>query len=269
MQKLYECRKLEDFKNLDKHTQDEIFSMKKPLLRNNRFLGKNTVFTRILTFDLPRKITCPYMPKECEHCYQSEVEQMHEGIGMDSQIRTFRKENLIRSLNSEFVSKMTNEIMRKRLKSGQKLFVRIHSSGDFYDMQYLLKWVEIALTVRKESKDPKRISFVAYTKAYKYIFDLLEYENHKIAEIYKRINGSCEKERYSICDLEIKFLISRMDSSDLYCESYQYATRKLWLPVYFATANKADNIVDCKSMDCVSCLKCYSSKESVTTILRR
>lgn len=268
MQRLYECRKLADFKDLDSHTQNDILNMDKYMLRQNRFLGNSTPAVKILTFDLPRAITCPYMPSECQYCYQLEVEKMHEKKGMDSRIRTLRKKNLVRSLSPEFVERMSGEILRKRLKDNQKLFIRIHSSGDFYDKEYLLKWIEIALKVQKESPARKRISFVAYTKAYDLIFELLEKESYKIAEVYERLKLKNTRENYSINDLGIKFLISRMDSTDVQCESYRYVTKKLWLPTYYATFRVMENMVDCKNKKCVDCLRCYPPEKDVVTILR-
>lgn len=268
MQILYHCKKLDDFRNLDSQVQSDLLNMDRYMLRQNRFLGKGTARVKILTFDLPRMITCPYMPSECQYCYQLEVEKMHEKEGMDSQIRTLRKKNLVRSMSPQFVDKMSGEILRKHLKEKQELFIRIHSSGDFYDMEYLLKWIEIALKVKKESPFGERISFVAYTKAYHIIYQLLEKENGKIADIYRRLDLKGRRNVYSVSDLGIKFLISRMDSTDVQCESYRYATKKLWLPTYYATFRTMENMIDCKNKTCVDCLRCYPPKEDVITMLR-
>lgn len=53
MQILYHCKKLDDFRNLDSQVQS----------------------------DLPRMITCPYMPSECHYCYQLEVGKMQSSLG--------------------------------------------------------------------------------------------------------------------------------------------------------------------------------------------
>ena len=135
-------------------------------------------------------------------------------------------------------------------------------------MEYQLKWTEIALKVKKESMVREHISFVAYTKAYRMIYELLEKENDKVADVYERLGLNKGKRKYSISDLGIEFLISRMDGTDVQCESYRYVTKKLWLPTYYATFQPVEQAVDCKAKKCVDCLLCYPPKEDVITSLR-
>jgi len=60
----------------------------------------------------------------------------------------------------DFINNMCNEIQQK-LKSAKKqqkqLYIRIHSSGDFYNAEYLLKWLTVC------EKFPE-VQFYAYTK---------------------------------------------------------------------------------------------------------
>jgi hypothetical protein len=58
------------------------------------------------------------------------------------------------SLQEDFVDLITEELRKKKYRNK---FVRVHDGGDFYDADYLLKWLEIA------ERFPD-ITFYSYTK---------------------------------------------------------------------------------------------------------
>lgn len=64
------------------------------------------------------------------------------------------------TLSSEFADIMTASVTLERLKAernGQRLYIRIHDSGDFYSEEYLMKWIDVM------KRNPS-VQFYAYTK---------------------------------------------------------------------------------------------------------
>jgi len=118
--------------------------MKMLSIGNNSKLSK-----KVAIFNLPARKTCPGATSYCGPvCYAMKAERMYKGA------REMRARNWDASLNVFFVKAMTEEL--KTFKGTQ---VRIHESGDFYDQDYLNKWISIAAAL-------PRITFLAYTKMY-------------------------------------------------------------------------------------------------------
>jgi hypothetical protein len=60
--------------------------------------------------------------------------------------------------SKEFIDEMSKEILKALLKhQGKKLTIRIHDSGDFYNLEYFLKWEAIMRRF-------PQVKFYAYTK---------------------------------------------------------------------------------------------------------
>ena len=100
---------------------------------------------KIFNFSIPAyktrsgKVTCPFA-KECvKYCYA-------------------QKGNYTRKISKTdtFIPLMNEEIKKKKATH-----VRIHDSGDFYSINYLLKWIQI-------TNDNKDVIFYAYTKSIKF-----------------------------------------------------------------------------------------------------
>jgi hypothetical protein len=75
-----------------------------------------------------------------------------------------RERNFEESKNPDFVENMIytieTELTRKKYNGKQVVF-RIHESGDFYNLEYTRKWVEIA----RHFSDRENLVFLAYTKS--------------------------------------------------------------------------------------------------------
>lgn len=99
-------------------------------------------------FNLPPVKTCPNCKDCAATCYAMKAYRMYPSC------RSSWGANYDLSKRPEFVDAVCMEIE----KLGKKIdVVRIHASGDFYDVQYYEKWIEIA-------KRNPHISFYAYTK---------------------------------------------------------------------------------------------------------
>jgi len=80
------------------------------------------------------------------------------------------------TLSTEFVILMQSELdeaQRKAAKRGQRVVIRIHDSGDFYNVPYLRKWLAIILA------NPN-ITFYAYTKQVRLFQNMALPENFRI-----------------------------------------------------------------------------------------
>lgn len=120
-----------------------------------------------LIWNIPAVITCPFRTDHCTGlCYARKAEINYPDC------LPSRKRHFDMSRNADFVLRMIFTIsaeLARPINKNKKVVFRIHESGDFYNMEYVKKWLEIM----DFFKDDKRIIFVAYTKSVKY-FDGLE-----------------------------------------------------------------------------------------------
>ena len=154
---------LSSLKTYKARTENELFIK---LSDGNKKLIPNERIS-FLIWNLPAVITCPYRTAHCEAaCYALKAERNYPDA------LPSRKRHFDISRQGNFVLRMiftiACELDRPKNKD-KKIVFRIHESGDFYNMEYVKKWLEIM----DYFKDDKRIVFVAYTKSVKY-FDGLE-----------------------------------------------------------------------------------------------
>lgn len=116
----------------------------KALLTTNSKLGN------IYSWYIPAITTCPGKTSVCEKaCYAK------KGNFVWSQSKRKHQSNLELSQSREFAKKLSSYIRYISPK-----YVRIHTSGDFYNKHYTKKWIEI---IRKNSN----VTFVAYTRSWR------------------------------------------------------------------------------------------------------
>lgn len=125
------------------------------LLTQNKKLKNTSLMNRarILNFSLPayktqnNKMVCPFAKDCVKYCYAQKGNYLYPSVkkGLNNRYELSKKE--------EFVTIMNANILLER-----PTHVRIHDSGDFYSVDYLNKWVQIA-------KDNKEVIFYAYTKS--------------------------------------------------------------------------------------------------------
>ena len=125
------------------------------LLTQNKKLKNTSLMNRarILNFSLPayktqnNKMVCPFAKDCVKYCYAQKGNYRFPSVkkGLNKRYELSKKE--------EFVTIMNANILLER-----PTHVRIHDSGDFYSVDYLNKWVQIA-------KDNKDVIFYAYTKS--------------------------------------------------------------------------------------------------------
>jgi len=103
-------------------------------MKNLLVAGNSTMPKYVGIFNLPALITCTPSDWCRKHCYA-----LH-GRFIWGTIKAAHEWRYKQSLQNDFVSRMINEIKRrKNLK-----FIRVHITGDFYSSKYILKWAAIA-----------------------------------------------------------------------------------------------------------------------------
>lgn len=163
------------------------------LTRGNKKLDRS-----VGVFSLPAVQTCPYHTLCKDSCYARVEEERFANC------RNLRQQNLALTRTPEFVNLMVNEIIAKRFS-----IVRIHESGDFYDLNYLAKWIKIA-------KSLPNVKFYGYSKCFERFPNALGVLNslpnvniiNSITPYGGKNYGSQEyiqalrKEGYSLCPLQ-------------------------------------------------------------------
>jgi len=128
------------------------------LLTQNRKLKKTSLLNnaRVLNFSIPAykdlkgKLTCPFAKDCVKYCYAQ------KGNYRFSNVKKGQQKRYELTKTNDFVKIMNANILLER-----PTHVRIHDSGDFYSIEYLNKWLQIA-------KDNKEVIFYAYTKSIKF-----------------------------------------------------------------------------------------------------
>lgn len=128
------------------------------LSHGNKKLRENSRVS-FLVWNIPAVITCPYRTPHCEGaCYARKAENAYPTC------LPSRKRHFEISRGADFVQRMTYTIETEldRPKNKNKMVVfRIHESGDFYNRDYVEKW----LMIMRHFEDVKNLVFVAYTKS--------------------------------------------------------------------------------------------------------
>lgn len=110
----------------------------------------NIKLINIPTFSLPAIYTCQGRTSFCtKKCYAKKAEITYK------QVAPRRYNNYMLSLQDDFTSNIISLISKKK----KLKYFRIHESGDFYNQEYLNKWIHIARTF-------PNIKFLAFTKSF-------------------------------------------------------------------------------------------------------
>jgi hypothetical protein len=174
--------------------------MKLKFLTSNSKLKKDGIYG----FDIPAYksstglITCP-MAKDCiANCYA------RQGTYQFSIVKAKYERNLAASLTDDFVLDMITDIIESKAA-----IIRIHSSGDFYNREYISKWLTIMESL-------PHVQFYAYTKSFK----MFSYEslpaNFKLIQSEGGVHAiDTSKPHARVFDTEIPENYSNASDSDL------------------------------------------------------
>lgn len=122
---------------------------------NNKLVDNGKEY--FLIFSLPAITTCPRSTAMCRGlCYAKKSEVIYPNVLPSRQSNL--EQSKLKSFRGE-INKWINWNTKSRpSKKGKKVYFRIHESGDFYNMNYLKKWIDIC-------NDNPNITFTAYTKS--------------------------------------------------------------------------------------------------------
>ena len=167
------------------------------LLTQNAKLKKTSIENnaRVLNFSLPAyksktgKTICPFAKDCIKYCYAQKGNYKYPSVvkGLNKRYELTKTKEFVRMMNATIILERPTH-------------VRIHDSGDFYSIDYLNKWLQIA----KANKD---VVFYAYTKSIKFfvnglilpknlkvifsegskIDDLIDAKKHRHSRIFKDI----------------------------------------------------------------------------------
>ena len=127
--------------------------------------------SNIYEFNLPAyqtkkgKIVCPFADDCVEYCYAD------KGTYLYPNVQNKYNNNYEITKQDNFIELIQNEINKKNPSH-----IRLHSSGDFYNIDYLLKWLVIA------DNNPDVI-FYCYTKSIPF------FKNRNIRSILSNLNN--------------------------------------------------------------------------------
>lgn len=204
---------------------------------NGNMKLKNNDSLRFMIWNLPAVKTCPFATKHCKAaCYALKAERQYPDC------RFSRASNLKRSQRDDFVSNMIytieTELDTPKFKGKQVVF-RIHESGDFYNLAYTAKWLEIA----RHFENTRNLVFMAYTKSIGYFVEL----------------------GYNTPNFPDNLVIISSVWDDTPCDKLEL-TGVYGFPVYTALAAQeleqkrmsGDNFTECRCEDCATCGKCWA-----------
>ncbi len=201
---------------------------------------RNTDALRFMIWNLPAVKTCPFRTPHCEQsCYARKAERVYP------QVLPSREKNFAESLSDDFVENMIytikSELTRKKYNGKQVVF-RIHESGDFYNLEYTRKWVEIA----RHFENRENLVFLAYTKSLSYVV----------------IAGYNDPETFP------KNFIVRSSLWDDTTERNRELTEDCQFPIYTALSRSdmdterenGHKFTECRCDDCARCGHCWNAE---------
>lgn len=227
--------------------------MKKSELNSNIHLSEGNIKSSgtdeimFLTWSLPSKITCPYSTDLCrKKCFAKKNETFQS-------VRASREKNLEETNKDTFIQDMINHLeyhLSRPKAKDKKIFVRIHTSGDYYNLDYLIKWVYIS----EHFKGNDKILFQSYTKSMPI---LAAYIDEHI-----RLYGDEFTPKEIIEDINIHFVWSIWNDTPK-----EYTDVALGLGMQTFTALPKEDIeievakgsFNCNG-DCGNCKECYTGK---------
>lgn len=186
-----------------------------------------------IIWNIPAVITCPYRTALCEaSCYALKAERLYPSV------KASRLANYEASKADDFAVKMVYTILKETEKTPNKNIVfRIHESGDFYNKEYLNKWLQVARYF--EATQERHIVFMAYTKSVSYFLGVSKPSNW----------------------------VNRFSDWEDTDEEQRAIARALELPVYTAVKKGYDfegnNVIKCECKDCMTCGKCWDESNKV------
>lgn len=133
--------------------------------------SKNNDRVLFLTWSLPSRKTCPYATNKCKTKYFARKNENFPNV------LSSREKNLEETYGKNFEKNIINYLekyLNKKKCINKEVIIRIHTSGDFYSLEYFKKWIKVA----DYFKDNNKILFQAYTKSMPILIKYLNEGNY-------------------------------------------------------------------------------------------
>jgi hypothetical protein len=121
----------------------------------------------VATFSMPAQVTCPFAGECKKFCYAK------KGNYCFKTVKAKHEANRMASLEDNFTDLINLELLALRKqasKKGLSLVIRLHDTGDIYNVDYIKKWAQII------SQNPD-VEFYAYTKSWVLVEKLIKSPN--------------------------------------------------------------------------------------------
>lgn len=230
-------------------------------LSEGNIKSKGTEDVMFLTWSLPSKITCPYSTEMCRKKCFAQKNETFKGV------RESRQKNLEETKKDTFVQDMINHLeyhLSRKKALDKRIFVRIHTSGDFYSYEYFKKWVDIAQHFIGNDK----ILFQAYTKSMPIIEKYLYWDEDENDWGYWRDYETSDESAQALRDTNIHLVWSIWhDTPKEYTDMAETlemqtftALPKLEIPMAVNNGSFLCN------GDCGNCKECYTGTSNTVVI---
>lgn len=189
----------------------------------------NSEKIRFIIWNLPYKSTCPFATEVCKKiCYAKKAETAYPDCN-PSRVAHFEE-----SKRNDFALRMAYTILSIAMKdrTGRKVVVRIHESGDFYNLDYLKKWLDVMDMCKGAN-----VQFLAYTKSFPF------FDGRELPKNFSL--------RASIMEDTPQWLMDIINRNGW--KTYR-AVEKF---------NKGDKFTRCRCKDCATCKKCWSNYSDI------
>ncbi len=113
--------------------------------------GNAKIDKSVLLFSIPPIKTCLNCKDCAKNCYANKAYRLYPTV----------KAAWDRNLEISKDSKLFIELISQQIETSKKAYVRVHQSGDFYSVEYINAWYEIA-------KKHSGVMFWTYTKVFNY-----------------------------------------------------------------------------------------------------
>lgn len=209
------------------------------------------VWHKYMQFNVLALLDCPFKSKGCAKvCYATKGHHVFPNVkesrqrAHDYSMRDDFSEMMIYTINTE--------MKYSRKFQNAKVILRIHESGDFYNLKYLRKWLKIWTAFR----DDEQILFTFYTKSFLYFLQLTAEEKEMLKDLQAvgRVSVNLSMDDTTSPEQRARYLqmLATFPKSNTY-----YCTEDI-------TTVKHDKICDCK--DCAACGICNHANGYKTVV---
>lgn len=203
---------------------------------------------RYAQWNLPARKTCPHATRLCRKFCYARRDERYESV------RKNRQRSLDASKREDFANCIEHTIKTGLLMGryiGAVMLLRIHESGDFYNMEYFRKWLDVFARFENDV----RLLFCFYTKCFDYILNMNETES----KLFRRVTDSGRV----ACSLSIDESTTKEDLAKAVKIMGMYPNVNIY---YAIDADKVETIKHdcvCECEDCARCGNCTKTSGKI------